>query len=157
MTLTRRLFAVALAAALSSACSPSASPDPEEADLSPSPSAASPSPSPEPEAADGTDLEACADGVCEVYVSEGDVIELDGDQRIGRLTFSTVSPTEIAVAGAPADAPDTDLFFVSGDPSGPGGLEGSAYHSLNELGLWYLAVDDGVIVRMAPVDPPSED
>lgn len=37
---------------------------------------------PLPAAADGTDLEACSDGSCEVRVSSGDVVEIDGLGRV---------------------------------------------------------------------------
>lgn len=37
---------------------------------------------PLPTAADGTDLEACSDGSCEVLVSSGDVVEIDGLGRV---------------------------------------------------------------------------
>ncbi|MFC3994352.1 hypothetical protein ACFOVU_00375 [Nocardiopsis sediminis] len=165
MTITRSLIAGALAAVATAGCSSSETPDaagdaaPSSSPPSPEAEPSSPEASPPaPEAADGRDLDACADGDCEVFVSEGDVIHLDGDQRVARLTFTTVTPTEIAVAGSYPDMPDTDMAFVQVDPSVPSDPDQDPTHGINELGLWYLGVNgDEVVVRLAQVEPEAPD
>ena len=77
------LAAAAVAALISGCTAAPPDDDPPEPGQSPSAGAGSPTPSPSPsttplpEAADGTDLDACANVHCEVLVEEGDELALD--------------------------------------------------------------------------------
>lgn len=73
----------------------------------------SPSPEPEPEptsdaglpdAADGSGLDACADGDCEVRVSESDEIPIDPSFGIDNFTVAEIGPDMVVIEGTGAGA-----------------------------------------------------
>ncbi|PDP88180.1 hypothetical protein CQJ94_08635 [Glycomyces fuscus] len=101
-TTLRRTFALAAAGAVTAllgGCAGSqeqgaASPEPSAADASPSPAAPA-----LPEAADGTDLEACADADCEVLVESGDEFTMDGSHGVDRFVVDAVGEDGIDFSG----------------------------------------------------------
>jgi hypothetical protein len=104
------LAAVALAALVSGCSAAAPGEDPPASGRSPAAGAGSPSPSasstPLPEAADGTDLDACADAECEVVVEEGDEFAMDGAYGVERFVVTTVDGTGLSVNGF---GPGTEL------------------------------------------------
>ncbi|MGW2702981.1 S8 family peptidase [Streptomyces sp. NPDC001340] len=76
------------------AASPTSSPDPASAPASPSPSAG------DGQAADGTDLGACFDNACEVEVTGGDTIQLDGKAGVDELRIDSVADNTLNFTGS---------------------------------------------------------
>ncbi|MEU0240541.1 hypothetical protein ABZ234_22915 [Nocardiopsis sp. NPDC006198] len=102
------LTAALAAAALLAGCS--AGPfgqGPAGAGATPSADAAEPSAEPSagpagpdlPEAADGTDLEACADAECEVLVEAGDEFAMDGTHGVDRFVVDAVDGEGLGMSG----------------------------------------------------------
>jgi hypothetical protein len=52
-----------------------------------------------PEAADGTDLEACADAECEVLVEAGDEFAMDGTHGVDRFVVDAVDGEGLGMSG----------------------------------------------------------
>ncbi|KOX17316.1 hypothetical protein [Nocardiopsis sp. NRRL B-16309] len=131
-------LAAAAVVALVSGCT-AASPDgdPAEPGRSPSAGAASHSPSaaPLPEAADGTDLDACADADCEVLVEHGDEFAMDGGYGVDRFVVDGVDEDGLSVSG---HGPGIEL---SGEIPPP--EEGREPHtfSMNNIAVTLIALD----------------
>jgi hypothetical protein len=147
-TTLRRTFALAAAGAVTAllgGCAGSqeqgtASPEPPAADASPSPTAPAP-----PEAADGTDLEACADADCEVLVESGDEFTMDGSHGVDRFVVDAVGEDGLDVSGY---GPGTTL---SGHLPPPNGDEPGGVFVMNGFEITLVAVtDSGGVVRLAP-------
>ncbi|WP_143220231.1 hypothetical protein [Actinomadura sp. CNU-125] len=137
MTTPRTVLAVAAAAVLLAGCGSGETPNASGAEspgtpTSPAPSPAptrspSPPPKPLPNADDGTDLDACADGECEVRVSTGDRIPVDNGSGVEQaevavaadsvtfeVTLSGGSITTHASPGYPSMAANGLVFEVRG-------------------------------------------
>ncbi len=106
--------------------STSESPEPAETTESPSP-APEPSPTEEPvptddtplEATDGTDLDACFDGTCEVAVETGDGIEFDAKFDVG--TVEVVDVADSTVSLVLMDGMSNTTFGIGGGGAAGGG------------------------------------
>ncbi len=95
-----------------------------------------------PSAADGTDLAACADAVCEVEVAEGDEFPVSGPHGLERIVVERVAPGEVTVTGYG----DGGGSMVSGTTGAPFGDRPSIV--LNGVTIAVLAVADGrAVVR----------
>ncbi|MFF8763572.1 hypothetical protein ACF07Q_03590 [Nocardiopsis dassonvillei] len=147
----RVLAAAGAATALLGGCAgaqeqDAATPDPSAADASP-PGGASPSPTAPapPEAADGTDLQACADAECEVLVESGDEFTMDGSHGVDRFVVDAVGEDGLDVSGY---GPGTTL---SGHLPPPIGGEPGGVFVMNGFEITLVAVtDSGGVVRLAP-------
>ncbi|MEU1897426.1 hypothetical protein ABZ512_03565 [Nocardiopsis dassonvillei] len=148
----RVLAAAGAATALLGGCAgaqeqDAATPDPSAADASPPGEATSPSPTAPapPEAADGTDLQACADADCEVLVESGDEFAMDGSHGVDRFVVDAVGEDGLDVSGY---GPGTTLsgHLPPPDGEGPGGV-----FVMNGFEITLVAVtDSGGVVRLAP-------
>lgn len=138
------LFALALAACGAERPADEAA---EEPTPSASPSASSPEPSPSepalPEAMDGTDLEACYDGSCEVEVRAPLDIEFDPDTGITSMTIEQITAEGLELSGTT----ESGGTFSSGMYATEGGLA-KGVTSINGVTfeLAVLGVLDGVAV-----------
>jgi len=151
------LAAATAAAALLGGCVPQqADPDPGGADASPSTADADPSPSPTPtepaepsapalpEAADGTDLDACADAECEVLVETGDEFALDGAHGLDRFVVEEIGEEGLRISGHSPGG------FVSGTIAAPDGEQTTTF-VMNGLTVTLVAVDGSAgIIALTP-------
>lgn len=147
-----RIVLTVLAVLALSACT-GEEPGPEASvEPSPSPSTASPEPSPSPEtpsepalpeSMDGTDLEACYDGSCEVEVRAPLDIEFDPDIGISSMTIEQITAEGLELSGTTASGGE----FSSGLYTSDGGLA-KGVTSINGVTfeLAVLGVLDGVAV-----------
>ncbi|ADH67430.1 MULTISPECIES: hypothetical protein [Nocardiopsis] len=119
---------------------------PSAADASPPGDApSSPAAPAPPEAADGTDLQACADADCEVLVESGDEFAMDGSHGVDRFVVDAVGEDGLDVSGY---GPGTTLSgrLPPPDGEGPGGV-----FVMNGFEITLVAVtDSGGVVRLAP-------
>jgi hypothetical protein len=137
--------AVLLVAALAAGCGTPATPSGQSTTTtttttagSAPPTSASRTPSPEA-AADGVDYSACADGVCEVFVTG--VVDIPLGEQFGFTSFQvTRSPGRTAVFG--------------GDPVNGnlrGYVDGTGHLSANEITMEVVSADDaGAVLRFSP-------
>ncbi|WP_328609038.1 hypothetical protein OG943_07920 [Amycolatopsis sp. NBC_00345] len=89
-SLVRAATAVLLLGA-AAACSPApAPPSPNPTAPTPASSSATPPPSPKP-TDDGRDFASCLDGHCQVHVTSGDKIQLDGVLGVQTITFVAIT------------------------------------------------------------------
>lgn len=133
-----------------SACAAEEPQDPAE----PSPSTASPEPSPSPEppspsepalpeAMDGTDLDACYDGSCEVEVRAPVDIEFDPDTGIVSMTVEQITAEGLELSGTT----ESGGVFSSGMYATDGALAKSVISNNGvTFELAVLGVLDGVAV-----------
>ncbi|NYH50960.1 hypothetical protein HNR06_000549 [Nocardiopsis arvandica] len=123
--------------------------DPVEADASPSDQDARSSPPPAdpapPEAADGTDLEACADADCEVLVEEGDEFAMDGTYGVDRFVVDAVDEEGLSVSGHGAGV------MLSGHLPPPDGEEPHHSFVMNGFTIVLVTLDGaGALIRLSP-------
>lgn len=118
--------------------SPTASPEP-----SPSTPSASPSEPALPEAMDGTDLDACYDGSCEVEVRAPVDIEFDPDTGIASMTIDQITAEGLELSGTT----ESGGTFSSGMYATEGGLaKGVISNNGVTFELAVLGVLDGLAV-----------
>jgi hypothetical protein len=142
-----------LAVLVLSACG-AEEPEAETPTEPPSPSTASPGPSPSPEPAspsepalpeamDGTDLDACYDGSCEVEVRAPLEIEFDPDTGIASMTIEQITAEGLELSGTT----ESGGTFSSGMYATDGGLaKGVISNNGVTFELAVLGVLDGVAV-----------
>ncbi|WP_181785177.1 hypothetical protein [Streptomyces phytophilus] len=134
----------------------SPSPTDEESDSKP----ASPSPTTKPDpttseftplapkdAADGTDVDACADSKCEVAVTAGTTIPFDPD--IGGVTIADVGKSQVTLA---MTYPSGGSGSIQTGVGPQGGSFGNVNTTIIEFGV--LGIKDGTaVVSFAPEEP----
>lgn len=121
------------------------SPSPTTASPEPSPTPASPSPSEPalPAAVDGTDLDACYDGSCEVEVRAPLDIEFDPDTGIASMTIEQITAEGLELKGTTVSGGE----FESGMYASDGGLaKGVISNNGVTFEVAVLGVLDGVAV-----------
>jgi hypothetical protein len=122
---------------------PTPSASPSTASPEPSPSPESPSEPALPEAMDGTDLDACYDGSCEVEVRAPLEIEFDPDIGIASMTIEQITAEGLELSGTTTSGGS----FSSGLYAAEGGLaKGVFNHNGVTFELAVLGVHDGVAV-----------
>jgi hypothetical protein len=126
-----------------SSASPTPSASPSTASPEPSPSQESPSEPALPEAMDGTDIDACYDGSCEVEVRAPLDIEFDPDLGITSMTIDQITAEGLEVSGTT----ESGGMYSSGLSASEGGLA-KGIISINDVTfeLTVLGVLDGVAV-----------
>ncbi|TDQ54348.1 hypothetical protein [Actinorugispora endophytica] len=139
------LAAVATALLLGGCAAAPADQDPADAEASPSPS---PSPSAVaeavPEAADGTDLDACADADCEVLVEEGDEFAMDGAHGVDRFVVDAVDEEGLSMSGYGAG------ITLSGHLPPPDGEQPYTF-VMNGITVALVALDgSSALMRLTP-------
>lgn len=105
----------------------------------PSAAPASPGKSAPPGAADGTDLESCADGRCEVAVKRGDKIKFSAPVGVAVLRVRKVADGEVDLVGT---GPGIEMGWKGGGP-------GKSF-KMNQLKIKVIAGDgDRAVLRLA--------
>ncbi|GAB3399686.1 hypothetical protein GCM10027569_02240 [Flindersiella endophytica] len=102
-----------------------------------------PTQKPRPKPKDGTNLDACYDGSCEVLVTKPVTIRLDGKLGVPELPVENIGPDGVDFPIVLPDGTSVGMLGQRPDQGGPSGV--------NKLRVWVVWLGkDSAVIRLAP-------
>lgn len=102
-----------------------------------------PTPKPRPKPKDGTNLDACYDGSCEVLVTKPVTIPLDRDLGVPELPVNNIGPDGVDFPIVLPDGTSVGMLGQRPDQGGPSGV--------NDLRVWVIWLgEDSAVIKLAP-------